>query len=111
MISMKFAVTVVMSLKAIVNAELVTSIHVVVVVDVIVIRANAVMNVERRIVAVAVDVTVIHANAVMNVERQIAVVEGVIHIHVNVVIVAVNRIDIVDAIDRETPSCDGVLFI
>ena len=80
MINMKFAVTVVMSQKAIVNAaELVTSIHVVAVVDVIVIRANAVMNVERQIAAV---------------------VEGVIHIHVNVVIAAVNRNDIVDAIDK-----------
>ncbi|WP_433772197.1 hypothetical protein [Bacillus wiedmannii] len=64
-------------------------------------------------VCVEVNATRIRVNALIRVERRIAVVATVaIHIHVNVVIHAVNLIDIVDVTNKnKTPSFDSVLFL
>ncbi|SCC11216.1 Protein of unknown function [Bacillus mobilis] len=112
---MKFVVTVVMSLKAIVDAaKLVNSIHAVVVVDVIHIHVNVVMNVVNRkvIVDVAEGVIDILVSVVMSAEKQIVVVVvDVIRTHVNVVVAAVNLIDIVDAIDKKKHHLKMVFYL
>ncbi|HHK5533253.1 TPA: hypothetical protein ACQUHH_001603 [Bacillus mobilis] len=115
MISMKFAVMVVMSLKAIVDAAtLVTSINVVVVDGAIHIHVNVVMNVvnHKVIVDVAEGVIDILVNVVMSAEKQIVVVVvDVMRTHVNVVVAAVNPIDIVDAIDKKKHHLKMVFFL